>query len=188
MEILEWQKAQTDNSYEGYKEFLNHYPLSKFAEEAKEKKERFVSEAEEIIQLKKAISDCEPVSQWLEYQIEHDIAKFVGIEHGESLIVDAVSFKLSVIGLSEQGEETDLTTYVSTKKRGEIFTEYFVSMSGLTSGEPIKYSMDGEWYPAKKVKRYRKVVDPGSRILLKDGRKFIYIDGKWNLCPYKIKR
>ncbi len=188
VELLEWQKAKTVNSYKAYNEFLVRYPLSRFAEEAKEKKGQFIEEAEEIIQSKKNLTDCEPASQMLVYQIERDVAKFVGIEEGESLIVDAVNFKLNVIGFSEQGEAADLTTYVSAEKKGEIFTAYFISTNRLTSGKPIKYSIDGEWYPAKKVVSYRKVINPGSMIVLRDGREFTYMDGKWNLCPGKIKR
>lgn len=35
IQLLEWQKAKTDNSYESYRDFQKKYPRSKFADEAK---------------------------------------------------------------------------------------------------------------------------------------------------------
>jgi hypothetical protein len=210
-EEVEWAKAQSKNNTEAYRNVLSAYPGGKYAEKARNEVEiqdwkdaknlntiesyklyldrhpagRFIGEAEKTIQLKKKIAHCKPVSSIMTKQIEREISEFVSGKSNESLITDLVDFKFSVIGLSDQGREVDLTNYAATGEKGEISSEYFVLKNGLKPGKPIEHYRDGAWYPANKVVKYLKVIMSGSTIILRDGRTYTHMDGQWYACPGK---
>jgi len=187
IEEIAWEMAHSKDTAQDYEEFLSVYPTGKYATKAKDELDtqrwvdannqntlesyefylkhqpngKFVKKAKYLIQIKKIMFKCKPVSLNLSNEIEQEIVKYVGIKTGQSFIVDAKYFSLRIIGLSEEGNPVDCTIYVSTGKKGEICTVSSVIMQGKP-GEEFMYCRDGKCYPTKKVVSHQKEIEEGS--------------------------
>lgn len=171
IEVHVWNSAENDNTIDAYRYYLHHYPAG-----------RFINDAERTILLKKKIANCKAVSRIMGNQIQREITKFIGTDRDRSLIDHVADFTMSIFGLSEKGTEVDLTQYVSTERTGEIVTSYFISRNDLRPEMADGTDRNGTWYKAEKVIRYKTMMNEGSTIVLRDGRIFIYADGRWKLC------
>lgn len=164
---LAWRAASARDTAESYQAYLSEYPDGRFAKRAKK-----------AVDLRKKLAACKPVSHAMSLQIGREITRFIGTEDGGSLITRAVDFRVSRFGLSDRGERVSLTDYVSAGKEGGVTSMHYVLVSGSRAGLPV----EGEWYPSHQIARYETVVQPGSTIVLRDGRQFIYGDDTWHQC------
>lgn len=167
IEGLAWRAANKQDTAESYQAYLSRYPEGRFAGSAKK-----------ALELKQKLAGCKAVSRVMGLQIDREMSRFIGVEDGSSLISGAVDFRVSRIGLSESGAAVDLTDYVSAATNGSITTSHFVSVAGSRAELPG----DGVWYPAHQIVSHQTVIQPGSTIMLRDGRQFLYGDGKWHQC------
>ncbi len=166
-----WKEVEKTKSIEDYESYLKRYPSGRFA-----------GAAEKAIQLREYTKNCKPVSRRMAMQMKRELSEYIGAGQGESLIADVKDFSMNVVGLSDKGKEVDLTHYMSTEKKGEIRTQYFISKDHLQQEESKQIYKDISWHPAEKVVRHKTEITTGSTVVLKDGRSFTYLDGTWYLC------
>ncbi|MGD0649542.1 MAG: ankyrin repeat domain-containing protein [Verrucomicrobiia bacterium] len=119
-------------------------------------------------------------------EIDRELRKYVGVDKGESQIVDATNLVYSVFGYSEQGDEVDTKTYRSTGKKGQVFYGYYVSIEKIRPGESMGIVDDkGVFHPAMKVVKHKAVVREDSVLFLKDSERYVYHNGQWYVCARK---